>query len=53
MNLNAMSNKISFVIKQEMLHILTMAVREIIHACICNLKEANIDVQLDQLSNKE
>ena len=31
--------------KQEMLHILTITVRKIIHACICNLKQSDIDVQ--------
>ena len=34
-----------FEVKQEMLLILTIAVRKIIHVCIYNLKQSNIDVQ--------
>ena len=36
-----------------MLHILTIAVGEIIHACIRDLKLSNIDVQREYLSKKE
>ena len=37
-----------------MLHILTIEVRQIIHACIRNLKwMSNIDVQQDKLSKKD
>ena len=39
---------------QEMPHMLTIAVREITNACICNLKMiSNIDVQQDYLSKKD
>ena len=39
--------------KQEILGILTIAVREIMHAYIRNLKKLNIDVQQDFLAKKE
>ena len=39
---------------QEMLHMLTIAVREITNVCIFNLKMiSNIDVQQDYLSIKD
>ena len=42
-----------FRIKQEMLHILTIAVRKIIHVCIRNLKQSNIETQRECVSEKE
>ena len=38
--------------KQEMLHILIITVRQIIHACICHLKLSNPDVQQEYNSKK-
>ena len=39
-------------LKQEIPHILTIAVRRIIHACIRNLKYSNTDVQQKNVSKK-
>ena len=41
--------------EQEMLSILTIAVKNIVHSCILirNLKKPNIDVQQDYLLNQE
>ena len=36
-------------LKQEMLYILTIVVREIMHVCICNLEQSNFDVKHDYL----
>ena len=36
-------------LKQEMLYILTIVVREIMHVCICNLAQSNFDVRHDYL----
>ena len=40
-------------LKQEIPHILTIAVRRIIHACIRNLKYSNTDVQQKNVSKKK
>ena len=42
-----------FRIKQKMLHILTIGVRKIIHVCIRNLKQSNIETQRECVSKKE
>ena len=39
-------------LKQEIPHILTIAVRRTIHACIQNLKYSNTDVQQENVSKK-
>ena len=39
--------------KQEMLHISTIAIRDTMHACTRNSKQSNIDFQQDHLSKKE
>ena len=36
-------------LKQEMLYILTIVVREYMHVCICNLEQSNFDVHHDCL----
>ena len=38
--------------KQEMLHVLTIAIKEIVHTCTSNLKYSNIDVQQAYVSKK-